>query len=68
MKYSIGEIYRLGLVKNRGGEAYKHRASVANHLRRKGVRFTVKETPAGKAKLFDIKDLREVARRGKIKK
>ena len=67
MKYTIGEIYRLGLIKTRDGESYKHRESVAKYLKRKGVRFETLDTPAGKAKLFDIKDLREVVKRKKTK-
>ena len=67
MKYSIGEIYRLGIIKNRGGEPYKHRESVAKYLKRKGTRFETLDTPAGRAKLFDIKDLRQVVKRKKTK-
>lgn len=30
--YTIGEIFRLGLLKNHKGEAYKHKSTVRNML------------------------------------
>jgi len=48
--YTIGEIYRKKLLRNRNGEAYKDKATVSKEL--KGKPYTTKQTPHGESKLF----------------
>lgn len=46
--YTIGEIYRLGLLKNHKGEPYKDKSTVAKIVATLG--FVTKKTPWGTAK------------------
>lgn len=46
--YTGGEIYRLGLIKNRDGKPYKHRSSLLNLLRR--LDYVERPTKHGLAK------------------
>lgn len=48
-EYTIGEIYRLGLLKSRTGRI-KGKEEVSRALR--GLPYTVKETKHGPAKVF----------------
>jgi hypothetical protein len=48
--YTIGQIFRLGLLKNNKGEAYKDKASVSNVL--KTYEATEKKTPFGMSRMF----------------
>ena len=51
--YSIGEIHRLGLLKNREGEPYKDKATVSKELRlRSAVPDEVIETKFGTSKRY----------------
>jgi hypothetical protein len=50
MKYTIGEIYRQGLLKNHKGKPYKDQGTISKVLA--GQPHTTKKTPFGPAKLF----------------
>jgi len=46
--YTIGEIYRQGLLKNHKGEPYKHKATIAKIVSQ--LKYKIKKTPWGVAK------------------
>ncbi len=48
--YSIGEIFRLGLLKNHKGEPYSAKATVSKELR--GQPYTIEQTPFGLSKKY----------------
>jgi len=52
-KYTIGEIYRLGLLKNHNGEPYKDKATVSRQLQNQV--HSEKNTPFGTAKMYSQK-------------
>ena len=54
MKYTIGQIFRLGLIKTRDGMPYKDKASVSKWLKARKIKFTVCRLPWGKAKSYEI--------------
>jgi hypothetical protein len=49
-RYTIGEIYRLGLLKNHKGEPYTSKATVSKELR--GEKYKTIKTVYGEAKTF----------------
>ena len=49
-EYTIGEIYRKGLLLNNKGEPYSAKATVSKELRNQP--FVTKKTPFGESKLF----------------
>jgi hypothetical protein len=51
--YTIGEIYRLRLLKNHKGEPYSDKATVSKELKHQP--FETKKTPFGESKLFSDK-------------
>ncbi len=53
--YTIGEIYRLGLLKNNKGEAYKHKATISRIVSK--LNFKLKKTPFGPAKVLTIGEI-----------
>ena len=55
MNYTIGEIFRLGLLKNHKGEPYKDKGTVSKALSK--LPYTTKKTAWGSAKYFSIKDI-----------
>lgn len=50
IEYTIGEIYRLQLLKTASGQPYKNKASVSNVLSK--YAHKVKKTPHGPAKMY----------------
>ena len=54
-KYTIGEIYRLGLLKNHLGEPYKDKATVSKVV--SGLRSEDKKTAWGMAKVVTQKEI-----------
>lgn len=48
--YTIGEIYRLGLLRNHKGEPYSAKATVSKELRNQ--KHKVVKTPFGESKTF----------------
>lgn len=53
--FTIGQIYRLGLLKNREGESYKNKATISRIVNR--MKFTIVVTPWGPAKAVSQKEL-----------
>lgn len=51
MKYTIGEIYRMGLLKTSTGQAYSAKSTVSKELR--GKPHEVVKTAFGDAKVYD---------------
>ncbi len=51
MQYTIGKIYRLGLLKGRNGP-YRAKAEVSRALR--GLPYEERQTPHGMGKFYDI--------------
>ncbi|UOF78926.1 hypothetical protein [Caudoviricetes sp.] len=62
-QYTIGEIYRLQLLKTATGQPYKDKASVSNVLR--GQPHTVKQTPHGPAKMYTKETIQKLNKRWK---
>ena len=60
MKYTLGEIFRLGVIKNQDGDPYKDKGSVSKYLKRHKIKFKIKKTPWGPAKIFTL-----ITRKGK---
>ena len=56
MKYhTIGEIFRLGLLKNYKGEPYRSKAEVSRVVRL--LDFKIQHTPWGEAKVVSEKEI-----------
>ena len=58
--YTIGEIYKQGLLKNWKGESYKDKASVSKVVNR--MKFKIKKTPFGEAKTITEKQIEDYNR------
>ena len=56
--YTIGEIFRLGLLKNSFGDAYKHKGAVSKAL--SGVEYKEARTPWGMAKTYSEAQIEEL--------
>jgi len=54
--YTIGEIHRMGLLKDYGGKPYKHKATVSNVVNR--LNYEVKDTKWGKSKCLAIDEIK----------
>lgn len=59
--YTLGEVVRLGLLKNHKGEPYKHKATVLKLL--KGVKRT--KTPFGRGYAIEQADINRLNNRWK---
>lgn len=55
MKYTIGQIYRLGLLKNHFGKPYGDKATISRIVNL--MDYKEIDTPFGKAKLVSIKEI-----------
>jgi len=55
--YTIGQIYRLGLLKNFEGRPYKHKATVSQVVNK--LKFKIIKTQWGLAKVITEKQIRE---------
>ena len=53
--FTIGELFRLGLLKNHKGEPYKDKATVSRIVGR--LKFKLRNTPWGQAKTISEKDI-----------
>lgn len=53
--YTIGEIFRLGLLKNFDGEPYKHKASISRYVSR--MNWRTRKTRWGDAKEVSEKEI-----------
>ena len=58
-KYTLGEVFRLGLLKNYKGEPYKHKATISRLLR--GAKYEIVETPWGQAKVFTEEEIQKAS-------
>jgi hypothetical protein len=56
--YTIGEVFRQGLLKNHKGESYKHKASISKIFGKLSTK--TKKTPWGEAKLIDDKTIQKL--------
>lgn len=54
-EYTIGEIYREGLLKNHDGAPYKHKATISRIVN--GMVYKEIDTPWGKAKVVSEKEI-----------
>ena len=54
--YTIGEIFRLGLLKNHKGEPYKHKATVSTVVR--GMKVVRKKTAFGLGKFVPESEIK----------
>lgn len=54
-QYTIGEIFRLGLLKSHTGEPYKDKATISRIVGK--MKFSLKKTPWGMAKVITVKDI-----------
>lgn len=61
MSWTVGEVVRLGLLKNHRGEPYKHKATVLKLL--KGVKR--KKTPFGRGYAIEQSDIDKLNNRWK---
>lgn len=55
-RYTVGEILRLGLLKNHKGEAYKHKATISRIIRSMGHKRTA--TTFGEGYLVSEADIK----------
>jgi hypothetical protein len=55
--YTIGEIFRLGLLKNHKGEPYSSKATVSKELR--GLPYTIGQTPHGLSKRYSEESIKK---------
>ena len=55
--YTIGEVYKEGLLKNWKGEPYKDKASVSKVVNK--IKFKTKKTPFGEAKTITQQQIEE---------
>jgi len=53
--YTIGEVFRLGLLKNYKGEPYKDKATVSRVVNK--MKYITKKTPWGIAKVVSEKEI-----------
>ncbi len=53
--YTIGEIFRLGLLKNHEGEPYRQKATVSRVVSR--MKYKIVETPWGPAKAVSLSEI-----------
>lgn len=53
--YTIGEVFRLGLLKNHKGEAYKDKATVSRVIGK--MKTGTRNTPFGIAKVISESDI-----------
>lgn len=60
-KYTIGEIFRLGLLKNHKGESYKHKATISRIVNQSNYKEV--KTPFGYGKVLTDKDIKELNKR-----
>jgi len=56
--YTIGEIFRQGLLKNHKGEPYAHKASVSKALSK--CEYEISHTPFGESKCFTEEKINEL--------
>jgi hypothetical protein len=61
--YTIGQIYKLGLLKTRDGQPYKDKSTVSITLRRLEVPFKMKKTLHGMSKTYTQEQLEELNNR-----
>jgi hypothetical protein len=57
MNYTIGQIFKLGLLKNWEGKPYKDKASVSKVVN--SMRYKTVITPFGKSKVINDKQILE---------
>ena len=55
--YTIGEIFRLGLLKNFDGEPYKHKATISRYVN--GMKYRIRKTRWGDAKEVSEKEIKK---------
>lgn len=60
--YTIGEVFRLGLLKNHKGEPYRQKATVSRVIRMH-MKAKTRKTPFGSGYVISEADIREVQRR-----
>ena len=53
--YSIGEVFRLGLLKNHEGQPYKHKATISKLIG--GLKFREKQTAWGLSKEISLAEI-----------
>lgn len=58
--HTIGEIFRLGLLKNHTGKPYKHKATISRIVSR--AKFEVRNTAWGTAKMVSEKEINRLNR------
>ena len=57
-KYTIGEVFRLGLLKNWKGEPYKDKASISRIVSK--MKFETKKTAWGMARVVSEKEIHKM--------
>jgi len=60
--FTIGEIFRLGLLKNADGKPYAHKATVSTVIAKSGLAFEMK-TRWGMAKALSMKEIKRINKR-----
>lgn len=58
--FTIGEIFRGGMLFTNDGEYYKSKASVSQRLSRVGATYVEKKSPFGMAKMYSDKEISRV--------
>lgn len=53
--YTLGEIFRLGLLKNHKGEPYKQKPSVSNATLR--LKWEWRKSPFGRARMIPMSEI-----------
>lgn len=53
--YTIGEIYRKGLLKNHAGEPYKHKATISKIVN--GMKYKMVKSPWGPGKAVSEEEI-----------
>jgi hypothetical protein len=53
--YTIGQIFREGLLKNNKGEPYKHKATISKIVNK--LDPIIKDTPFGQSKLLPLEKI-----------
>ena len=56
--YTIGEIFRLGLLKDWDGKPYKNKVTVARKV--KSAKFKIVQTRYGPSKQISLKDIKKL--------
>lgn len=59
--YTIGQIHRLGLLKNHKGEPYSAKATISKELRNQP--HTIEKTPFGLSKMFSEETITQLNKR-----